>query len=67
MDYIIKHFNDIIAIMGAVIILARLIVKITPSETDNIWLEKIINSLKHLGLHINNSNNNSVNSTDVKK
>jgi len=41
MDYIIKHFNDIIAIMGAVIILARLIVKITPSETDNIWLEKI--------------------------
>ena len=40
------------AIIGAVIVLARLIVKLTPSNIDNIWLDRVVSVLKTLGLHI---------------
>ncbi|MDW8310115.1 MAG: hypothetical protein RMK20_12155, partial [Verrucomicrobiales bacterium] len=44
--------GDVIAALGAVIILARLIVKLTPTPRDNTWLERLITWLKHIGLHI---------------
>lgn len=40
------------AIIGAVIVLARLIVKLTPSNIDNVWLDRVVSVLKTLGLHI---------------
>lgn len=40
------------AIVGAVIVLARLIVKLTPSNIDNVWLDRVVSVLKTLGLHI---------------
>ena len=52
MNWITENFANIMAIVGAVIVVARLAVKITPSNTDNLWLEKIISVLKTLGLHI---------------
>jgi len=40
------------AVIGAVIVLARLIVKLTPTNIDNVWLDRIVSVLKTLGLHI---------------
>ena len=40
------------AIVGAVIVLARIVVKLTPTPQDDSVLEKIVGFLKALGLHI---------------
>lgn len=40
------------AVVGAVIVLARIIVKLTPTPSDDSVLEKIVSVLKTLGLHI---------------
>jgi len=52
MNWITQNFTTIMAVVGAVIVLARLIVKITPSNIDNVWLDRVISVLKALGLHI---------------
>jgi len=52
MNWVTQNFTTIMAIVGAVIVLARLIVKVTPSNIDNVWLDRVISVLKTLGLHI---------------
>jgi hypothetical protein len=52
MSYITENFTTIMAVIGAVIVLARLIVKLTPTNIDNVWLDRIVSVLKTLGLHI---------------
>jgi hypothetical protein len=52
MNWLTENFANIMGIVTAVFVLARLAVKLTPSNTDNVWLEKIISVLKTLGLHI---------------
>jgi hypothetical protein len=52
MSFLTQNFTTIMAIIGAVIVLARLIVKLTPSNIDNIWLDRVVSVLKTLGLHI---------------
>lgn len=47
-----SNFASIVAIAGAVVMLARLIVKLTPSPADDSFLEKVVSVLKTLGLHI---------------
>ena len=44
--------NELVAVAGAVVILARVIVKLTPTPTDDSVLEKIVAFLKTVGLHI---------------
>jgi hypothetical protein len=53
MTWITENFANIMAVVGAVIVLARLIVKLTPTPTDDSILEKIVSVLKAVGLHIN--------------
>jgi hypothetical protein len=52
MNWITENFTSIMAIVGAVIVLARLAVRLTPSNTDNVWVEKIVSVLRAIGLHI---------------
>jgi hypothetical protein len=52
MNWITQNFTSIMAIVGAVIVLARIIVKLTPSNIDNVWLDRVVSVLKTLGLHI---------------
>jgi len=52
MNWITENFTNIMAVIGAVIVLARLIVKLTPSNIDNVWLDRVVSVLKTLGLHI---------------
>jgi len=51
-SYVTANFASIVAIAGAVVMLARVIVKVTPSPTDDSILEKVVSVLKTLGLHI---------------
>ena len=53
MNFITENFANIMAVIGAVIVVARLVVKLTPSPADDSILEKIVNVLKAVGLHIN--------------
>jgi hypothetical protein len=50
--YVSENFASIVAIAGAVVMLARLIVKLTPTPTDDGIVEKIVGFLKVVGLHI---------------
>jgi len=45
-------WTEIVAAIGAVIIIARIIVKLTPTPKDDSFLEKVVAFLKHIGLHI---------------
>jgi hypothetical protein len=53
MNWITENLANIMAVVGAVIVLARVIVKLTPTPADDGVLEKIVSFLKTLGLHIN--------------
>ncbi len=45
MDFIVNHYQDILAIIGAVVSLATLIVGITPTTKDDEILGKIVRFL----------------------
>lgn len=57
MDYITNHWKDWVDIIGGVVIAARIVTKLIPGDTDNVFVEKIIVFLKHLGLHIDPAGN----------
>ena len=50
--WVTENFASIVAVAGAVVILARVIVKLTPTPTDDSVLEKVVSFLKAVGLHI---------------
>ena len=54
-SYVVNHADDIVAIIGGIVVTARIIVKLTPTPKDDSVLEKIVGILKHLGLHIDGS------------
>lgn len=47
-----ENFASIVAVAGAVVMLARVIVKLTPTPADDSILEKVVSFLKAIGLHI---------------
>lgn len=51
MEWIQENWVNITAVIGAVVTLASLIVKLTPSDTDDAVLEKIIGVLNVLALN----------------
>ena len=51
-NWITSNWTEIVAAIGAVVIAARVIVKLTPTPADDSVLEKVVNFLKTLGLHI---------------
>jgi hypothetical protein len=52
MDWFTQHWTEIVAVVGAAVILARIIVKLTPTPADDSALEKVVNFLKTIGLHV---------------
>ena len=52
MAWILANIEQIVAIAGGVVMLARLVVKVTPTPKDDTALEKVVTALKHLGLHV---------------
>jgi DUF1009 family protein len=47
-----EHWIELVAAVGAAVILARIVVKLTPTPKDDSVLEKIVNILKAIGLHV---------------
>ena len=56
MEWVTENWQSIVALLGAVVLVARLIVKLTPTPADDAWLAKVIDALKHVGLHIDSGN-----------
>ncbi len=51
-NWITANWTEIVAALGGIVLAARIIVKLTPTPADDSALEKVINFLKTLGLHI---------------
>lgn len=51
--FVVAHHSEIISCIGGVVIVARVIVKLTPTPKDDSALDWVVTMLKHLGLHIN--------------
>lgn len=52
MNWILSNWHDIVGIAGALVIGARLIVKLTPTPKDDSVLASIVSALKAIGLHL---------------
>lgn len=52
MDWIRVNWKELVAIVGGVVLVARIVVKLTPTPKDDSILEKIVAFLKAVGLHI---------------
>ena len=50
MEWMITHGKDILAVIGALVTAASLIVKLTPTQQDDTVLAKIINILAVVGV-----------------
>lgn len=50
--WVTENWQEIVAAVGGIVILARVIVKLTPTPKDDTFLEKAVNFLKGIGLHI---------------
>lgn len=50
MDWIINHYNDVLAVIGATVSLATLIVGLTPTTKDDQILGKIVRVLDVLSV-----------------
>ena len=46
-DYIIAHYQDFFAIIGAVVTVATLVVKLTPSQKDDAILAYVVKFLDY--------------------
>jgi hypothetical protein len=49
-EFVKNHYNDLLAIVGAAVSLATLVVKLTPSQADDTILAKIVAVLDHLSV-----------------
>lgn len=52
MNWILNNWQEIVNAMAAVMIGARIIVKLTPTPADDTLLAKAVDVLKTLGLHL---------------
>lgn len=50
-SWTIEHSGDILAIITGIIATASVIVKLTPNETDNAWLAKVVKVSEWLALN----------------
>ena len=50
MNWITQHYDEVLQIIGAVVALATLIVKLTPTQQDDNVLAKVIRVLSALSL-----------------
>lgn len=52
LSWVTENLASIVAVAGAVVMLARVVVKLTPTPADDSVLEKVVSFLKAVGLHI---------------
>jgi len=52
MEWLTQNWQTLTAGVGAVVILARIVVKLTPTPADDTILAKIVDVLKSIGLKL---------------
>ncbi len=52
MDWIRANWLQLVGIVGGVVLVARIVVKLTPTPKDDSVLEKVVAFLSAVGLHI---------------
>jgi hypothetical protein len=52
MEWLTNNWQTLTAGAGAVVIIARILVKLTPTPVDDTWLARVVSVLKTLGLKI---------------
>ncbi len=52
MDWLLDHWDEIVLAIGALIIVARIIVRLTPTQRDDNVLAKVTRLLTKIGLHV---------------
>lgn len=52
MNWILNNWQEVVSAMSAVMIAARIVVKLTPTPADDSILAKVVDVLKALGLHL---------------
>jgi hypothetical protein len=52
MEWITNNWQTLTAGVGAIVMLSRIVVKLTPTPVDDTILAKVVGVLKSLGLHI---------------
>ena len=52
MNWLINHWQEVVNAMAGVMIVARIIVKLTPTPADDTVLAKVVDVLKALGLQL---------------
>ena len=50
MTWITQHYDEVLQIIGAVVALATLVVKVTPTQKDDAFLAKVIKILSAFSL-----------------
>ena len=50
MNWITQHYDEVLQIIGAVVALATLVVKLTPTQKDDAFLAKVIKVLSAFSL-----------------
>lgn len=50
MNWITQHYDEVLQIIGAVVALATLVVKLTPTQKDDAFLAKVIQILSVFSL-----------------
>ena len=50
MTWITQHYDEVLQIIGAVVALATLVVKLTPTQKDDAFLAKVIKILSAFSL-----------------
>lgn len=50
MNWITQHYDEVLQMIGAVVALATLVVKLTPTQKDDTFLAKVIKVLSALSL-----------------
>ena len=51
-NWITSNWTDVVAAVGGIVLVARIIVKLTPTPADDTILEKVVAFLKTVGLNI---------------
>jgi len=55
MDWMQQHWIDLTAIIGGTVTLASMLVKLTPTGTDDRWINRVIALLNILALNPKNT------------
>lgn len=59
LDYMVNHYNDILAIIGGIVSVATIITKLTPSTKDDEILTKIVNIISKFSV-VNTKNDQKI-------